>query len=487
MEKKLTLLHSNDLHGDFLAEQVDRRLIGGAAMLSGYIRQVRRQEENVLYLIAGDMFKGSIIDSEYRGFSTIEIMNALAPDAVTVGNHEIDYGIAHLLFLEKCARFPIINANLFIKTNHARLFQPCILLDVHGIKVLVIGILTDEILEQTRCEDLIGSFIDVEAAAREVQIILDSYRTTDVDLTVLLTHIGFDRDQQLAALIDPAWGVDCIIGGHTHTLLQEPCVVNHIPIVQAGVGTDQIGRFDMVIDTDSHELKSCTWQCLPIQADTCPSDPVIADILQFYKEKTDAKYGHIVTSFARTLTHPARSQETELGDLFADVLQQGSSFDIMLLGSGSIRLKEMGPLVRFQDLKECLPYDDGLYLVTVSGSQLRRMMSHVLREEAFRPDGHTEFYQVSGNLHMVWSRPKQSFESFTFNGHAVADDDLLRIGLQRFHFVNFGEFFQISPEEVSRNAPMRMIATSSFSIVQEALEKSSGFDAAALDRIRILE
>ena len=74
MEKKLTLLHSNDLHGDFLAEQVDRRLIGGAAMLSGYIRQVRRQEENVLYLIAGDMFKGSIIDSEYRGFSTIEIM-----------------------------------------------------------------------------------------------------------------------------------------------------------------------------------------------------------------------------------------------------------------------------------------------------------------------------------------------------------------------------------------------------------------------------
>ena len=88
---------------------------------------------------------------------------------------------------------------------------------------------------------------------------------------------------------------------------------------------------------------------------------------------------------------------------------------------------------------------------------------------------------------MIWSRPKQRFESFTFNGRAVADDDLLRIGLQRFHFVNFGEFFQVSPEEVSRNAPMRMIATSSFAIVQEALEKSSGFDAAALDRIRILE
>ena len=56
------------------------------------------------------MFRGSVIDSEYKGLSTIEIMNALAPDIVTIGNHEVDYGVAHLLFIEKLARFPIINA-----------------------------------------------------------------------------------------------------------------------------------------------------------------------------------------------------------------------------------------------------------------------------------------------------------------------------------------------------------------------------------------
>ena len=80
--KKLTLLHSNDLHGDFLAEQVDDKLVGGVSMLSGYINQVRQTEKNVIYAIAGDMFRGSIIDSEYKGVSTIEIMNALAPDIV---------------------------------------------------------------------------------------------------------------------------------------------------------------------------------------------------------------------------------------------------------------------------------------------------------------------------------------------------------------------------------------------------------------------
>lgn len=61
-------------------------------MLSGYIERVRKEEPNTLYAIAGDMFRGSVIDSEYKGLSTIEIMNALAPDVVTIGNHEVDYG-----------------------------------------------------------------------------------------------------------------------------------------------------------------------------------------------------------------------------------------------------------------------------------------------------------------------------------------------------------------------------------------------------------
>lgn len=115
--KPLTLLHSNDMHGDFLAEKIDENLVGGVSLLSGYVSKVRHEDENVLYAIAGDMFRGSIIDSEFHGISTIQIMNMLAPDIVTVGNHEIDYGVSHLLFLEKCAEFPIINANLYIKTN----------------------------------------------------------------------------------------------------------------------------------------------------------------------------------------------------------------------------------------------------------------------------------------------------------------------------------------------------------------------------------
>ena len=121
--KKLTILHSNDMHGDFLAEEVDEKLLGGVSFLSGYVQKVRAEEKNTLYVIAGDMFRGSVIDSEYKGLSTIEIVNMLGPDVATLGNHEVDYGIGHLLFLEKCARFPIINANLYLTTNQIRLFK----------------------------------------------------------------------------------------------------------------------------------------------------------------------------------------------------------------------------------------------------------------------------------------------------------------------------------------------------------------------------
>ena len=98
--KELTILHSNDMHGDFLAEKIDEKLVGGVSLLSGYVNMVRKQEKNVLYAIAGDMFRGSVIDSEYKGVSTIGIMNLLGPDVATIGNHEVDYGLAHLLFLD---------------------------------------------------------------------------------------------------------------------------------------------------------------------------------------------------------------------------------------------------------------------------------------------------------------------------------------------------------------------------------------------------
>ena len=466
--KKLTLLHSNDMHGDFLEENVDAALVGGVSLLSGYINKVRSEEENVIYAIAGDMFRGSIIDSEFKGISTIQIMNMLAPDVVTLGNHEVDYGVAHLLFLEKCADFPIVNANFHIQTNHARLFEPCVVLERGGMKILFIGVLTEEVLAQCRKDGLIGTFVDIEDAAEEVGRICNTYNSTDIDLTVLLTHIGFEEDKRLAAMLDPAWGVDIIIGGHSHTFLEEPEVVNGIPIVQAGTGTDQIGRFDIIVDTDNNCIDSFKWSPIPISEKTCPRDTSIEEVIGTYKSRTDEKYGRIITKFVRELTHPDRYRETELGDLFSDLLKDALGVDIFLLGSGSIRSKKLGPVVTKGDLGECFPYDDAAYMVYATGAQLKRMLLHMLRDETFSGD-HCEFYQLSEGLAVEYDKATHSFLRFDFEGKPIEEDKVYTVGLQHYHYLNIVDSFGITADELKKNHSDRVLASSCSQIIEEAL------------------
>ena len=473
--KKLTLLHSNDMHGDFLAEEVDEQLIGGVSMLSGYVSKVREEEKNSIYCIAGDMFRGSVIDSEFRGISTIEIMNMLSPDVVTIGNHEIDYGISHLLFLEKCAKFPIINANLHITTNNARLFKSHHIIEIDGMKILFIGVLTDTVISMARKEAFIGGLVDVCDAVAEVERICNAYNSLDIDCTVLLTHIGFEEDKILASQLDPSLGVDIIIGGHSHTLLEKPEIVNGILIAQAGIGTDQIGRFDLEIDTDTNSISGYSWSSIPITDEHCPRDMALEDILNRYKKEVDKKYNRVVTRFKRRLTHPSWYQETEIGGLLADILQESLRLDMMLVGSGSIRVKEMGPIVLFSDLTECLPYDDSAIALWVSGAQLEKMILFMLRDEVW--DGaHCEFFQFSRGVRIVYDKGAHSLKELSLNGDRIEDSKIYKIGLQHYFYLNILDFFSISHEEIEVNAKPRQIASSCREILDEYLSHHQNSD-----------
>jgi len=482
--KKLTLLHSNDMHGDFLAEQIDKQLIGGVSMLSGYVSKIREQKKNTLYCVAGDMFRGSVIDSEFKGISTVEIMNLLSPDVVTLGNHETDYGIGHLLFIEKCAKFPIINANFYIRHNRRRLFKPCIVKKIGGMKILFIGILTEQVLNETKKDNTIGTMVDIADAVKEVERICNSYRSEDIDLTVLLTHIGFEEDKKLAAQLDPALGVDVIIGGHSHTLLDEPVVVNDIIIAQAGVGTNQIGQFDFLIDTDLNRVASYEWKIVNICEENCPVDEGMDKLLNSYKKVTDAKFNRVITRFKKELTHPRRNEETSLGNLCADILKDSLGVDIMMLGSGGIRVNSLGPSVTYGDFTACFPYDDNIMQLSVSGAQFKQMMLFMLRDEQWTE--HCEFYQISKGVEIEYIKNEKRFSKFDFMGKPVADDQILTVGIEKYHFINLKDFTSVSEEDVEQNAKARVISTSCNQIYEEYLSENQLLDADVEGRINVI-
>ncbi len=470
MKKTLTLLHSNDLHGDFLAEKVDEKLTGGVSMLSGYISKVRKEEKNVLYAISGDMFKGSLIDQEYRGISTIEIMNLLAPDVVTLGNHEVDYGLAHLLFLEKCAKFPIINANMFLTSNGTRLFNSHKIIEIDGMKIMFIGILTEDVLEYTRNEKLISTLVGIKDAAEEVGRICMAYQTVDIDLTVLLTHIGWENDQKLAAQLDPDWGVDLIIGGHSHTLIDKPAEVNGIPIVQAAVGTDQIGRFDLVINTDTNSIDSYKWQLIPINADNCPRDLELEKVVNDYKSTTDAVYEQVLTRLDGVYTQLRRNRDSQLGHLFTDIVKEGTGVDIVFISSGAIRGQQLGEVVTKGDLRKVFPYDNKVVEFKLTGKQLRDALMWMFRDESIdAPDDGGEFYQLSKGVKVVYNQQEHRIETLELNGRAVQDDDVIKVAMGDFHYNNIESFLKLSKDDIKKNGTVKTLSSSDYIIVEERM------------------
>jgi 5'-nucleotidase len=482
--KQFALLHSNDMHGDFLAEARGEsgHLIGGLASLSGYLNQVRQTEKNVLYVIAGDMVQGSLLDAEFRGVSTMEIMNYLSPSVVTLGNHELDYGLPHLLFLEKMANFPIVNANLYIKKYHKRLMQPYAILDVDGFKLMFIGIITDGVMMSLKSDSLISTFVGLEDAAAEVGKICNAYKEADIDLTVLLTHIGFESDKELAALLDPAWGVDAIIGGHSHTILEQPSVVNGILIVQAGTGTDQIGRFDVVVDDDTNKILEWRWRLIPINNDLAQPDPELQRFIAGYKDVVDRKYNSILCRFVQKLTHPRREEETSLGNLFADIFCERARTDAVLVGSGSIRGQELGPLVTLGDLRQIFPYDDTMHRFTITGGQLRQIFSHIMRPENRTGEG--ECYQVNREVEAIYSNAERALLSLRLAGQPVIDDRPYTITLQGFHYKSSESNLGITNAELTALAGAQVVTTSARDVLEEHMHSRQNLNRQVEGRLQ---
>jgi 5'-nucleotidase len=442
---------------------------------------VRAEKENVLYVIAGDMVQGSLIDAEYKGISTMEIMNYLAPDVVALGNHEFDYGLPHLLFLEKMANFPVVNANLYIKKYGKRLMHPYYIVKKAGFDMLFTGIITEKVIDSIKKDALIGSIITLEEASHEVGIICNAYKNDDIDLTVVLTHIGFESDLELARLLDPDWGVDMIIGGHSHTVLEQPACVNGVLIAQAGVGTNQLGRFDIVVDDDTNSIVDWKWQLVPVDNEHAEPDRHLEEYINSFKSEVDRKYNTIICKFTEELTHPKREIETSLGNLFADAFAECGECDVVLVGSGSIRGQALGPVVTLKDFRTIFPYDDTLTRFAISGAELKRVFAHIMRPG--NRNGEGECYQVNGRIKAVYSDGARGLVSLAFDGKPVTDDQRITIGIMGYHVNNCDAYLDVSQGELRASGRTKVVTTSAQEVLEEYLKNHQNIGRKVEDRL----
>ncbi|MDD3648249.1 MAG: 5'-nucleotidase C-terminal domain-containing protein, partial [Candidatus Dojkabacteria bacterium] len=280
----------------------------------------------------------------------------------------------------------------------------------------------------------------------------------------------FESDIELAKLLKKEWGVDLIIGGHSHTILKHPKKTNKILITQAGVGTDQIGRYDIEVDDSTNSIIKYNWQLIPIDSKLAEPDEKLERFIDSFKKKVDRKYNTILTKLAKKHTHPVREEETSLGNLFADGFAQMCECDVMLIGSGSIRIPKLGPVVTLKDFISCFPFDDTLTRFKINGSQLKKIFNHIMRNENRNDEG--ECYQVNSSVKATFSTKSDKLKSLKVNAKPVTQNSMYTLCLQGYHFKNSKDYLNITEKELIKSKETKVVTTSAQEMLEEFLRNN---------------
>lgn len=253
---KITILHTNDTHSNidtFPATHAKYPNLGGVSRRYELIEKVRREEEHVLLLDAGDIFQGTPYFNRFGGVLEMKLMTHLRYDAATMGNHDFDAGIDGFLKAKSFADFPFLCSNYdFTNTVLDGITKPYQIfkkgkmkIGVFGLGVELKGLVPDVHFKETK-------YLDPVEMAQEM---VKRLKAEGADLIICLSHLGYEygtekiSDRKLAKKTE---GIDLIIGGHTHTFLEKPTVEYNLSgkptlINQVGWAGVQVGRIDFYV------------------------------------------------------------------------------------------------------------------------------------------------------------------------------------------------------------------------------------------------
>jgi len=257
--KRITILHTNDTHSHIEAFPLtDAKYPGqaGVARRATLIEEIRKENPHTLLLDAGDMFQGSPYFNFYGGELEFKLMNLLKYDAATIGNHEFDNGVNGLAKQAPIATFDIINANYdFRNTLMDGYTKPYKVYVKNGIKIGVfgLGVKLEGLVNKREYGETIWHH-PIEIAQDMSRILREEKKC---DLVICLSHLGFQyTNETLTSDLDLAAatkGIDLIIGGHTHTFLDQPVIVKNaegkdVIVNQAGCYGLRLGQIDFFFD-----------------------------------------------------------------------------------------------------------------------------------------------------------------------------------------------------------------------------------------------
>jgi 5'-nucleotidase len=429
---RVTLLQVNDV---YQFAPVDLGTRGGLARVLTLKKEIEKQSPNTLFLLSGDTISPSVESITYKGAQMIDAWNTAGLDYSTFGNHEFDFGPDVLRQRMKESRFKWIVANVIDKkTGKPFGDAPAyVIREFDGVKVGIFGLT----LEETKVTSRPGPDVEFLNPCETARKLVSEIHARGVKTVIALTHLSMSEDKEVARCA----GVDVIIGGHEHTLLESSS--GGAPIFKMTADARELGQIDLNISKTTGAVESIDWKVIPV-TDRTKDDPQFAAI--------NRKYGTLLKELFQLVGRTAvdldarsavnRTQETNIGDFIADAFRAATGSDVGLMNGGSIRADEIiraGPLTK-RDVLSTLPFKNKVVKVELSGATLRQVLEHgVARSAEDAEPG--RFPQVSG-LRFTFdaTRPAGSrIVSLTVNGKPLNEKKTYTLAVSDYVAIDGGD------------------------------------------------
>ena len=385
---QITIGFTNDVHG-FVERKVGKRW--GYAALASWVKNLKREDPEMLLIDAGDTFSGGGALAEFTtGKLIVDIMDEIGYDIMTVGNHDFNYSYKRLQQLIDTADFAIINANVL--KDGKPVFTPYVTRQVKGVKISFIGLLTEKANNQVNSTDRENLFVErpEKVLAQYMPII-----RPNSDIVVVVGHLGSDR-----AAVAAVKGVDLIIDGHDHLRLTNK-YINGVKIVSSGEYLERFGVVKIfrqngaLLNNAEYDAANKT-DTLYEPTSNIKEDAAVKKIIDRSFERYRPTLNRRIASLPIALDGSLvgnRTRSTMMTNFATDVMRKKSGADVALLNGGSLRGGLRSGNVLYRDLLEVFPFTNRIMLTRMTGAEIKAAVNYGLR---LYPGEFGGFLQISG-------------------------------------------------------------------------------------------
>ncbi len=427
-EPEVVVVFTGEYNGSFTSTDS----IIGFDIVASIVKEQQSKSNAVFTLDCGDTLLGNFFSTSNQGEASIDVMNAVHYDAMTLGNHEFDYGYDRLLALAKLANFPFLTQPSVYDENE--LLSHTVIIERNGIKLGVFGLTTPATTQISNAfeKDFGGPAQLIENAKKATTHL----RENGVDIVICLSHIGMTdnlaHDYGSAMdIADNVLGIDVIIDGHTTA---ESFTANTItPLIY----TNNLSSVGLLKFNKKGNAFIVETEILTVEdvKDYQPDEEVTA-VINKWQEYAD-ELGKQVIGFnslrdAVYDKYKVRSEETILGNLIADSIHEKSGCEIVLLNSGNIRTQLEYGDVTWSDINNMLPFSNYILCGDLKGSVIRETLEHgVALRETENSGG---FLQVAGLSYTFNPKlPEMSrISEITINGEPLNDENMYNVAIPDF-------------------------------------------------------